>query len=158
MTLCLCHVVTMIMHCCGLQAVSASSTAVLKQTKHTLSWLLPLSHIHLGAWKRQSRRDIATNRPSKYGGLQSTVQAWLNFEPLQSISIHRKTMGWTFMALYGICVVRNLWYFETQFYCPILASTHLLNCCVFTWRSFECIIQIFYPKCKELKSFLLTIL
>lgn len=87
------------MHRCALQAASARSAAALKPSAaYSGRFINPSLLLLLGAWQRQLWRDTATNRPSKYGGLQSRGNAWSNFGPLHqtaSIKGMRQRRGWT---------------------------------------------------------------
>lgn len=73
----------------------------------------------LGAWRKQLWRDTATNRLSKYGGLQSRENAWSNFGPLRqtaSIEGTRQKRDWTVydtfcwnMCVLSVCSCLLMW-------------------------------------------------
>lgn len=109
--LCPFYFISVFMHCCALQAASARSAAVLKPSEaYSGRFINPSLLLLLGAWQRQLWRDTATNRPSKYGGLQSRGNAWSNFGPLHqtaSIKGMRQRRGWTVddTLCWSICVL-----------------------------------------------------
>lgn len=85
-------------HVHALLCTAGRSAAVLKASEaYSGRFINPSLLLLLGAWQRQLWRDTATNRPSKYGGLQSRGNAWSNFGPLHqtaSIKGMRQRRGW----------------------------------------------------------------
>lgn len=127
--LCLFQFISVFMRCCALQAVSASSAAVLKLSEAYSGRFISPPLSLLRAWQRQLWRDTATNRLSKYGGLQSRENAWSNFGPLHqtaSIKGTRLKRGWTVddtfsrnMCVLSVCGCVLVW---------VCACLHLCVC------------------------------
>lgn len=70
-----------VVHCRRVSASSAAALKIKRGIQYSGRFINP-SVFLLGAWQRQLWWEAATNRSSKYGGLQSRGNAWSNFGPL----------------------------------------------------------------------------